>query len=54
MKKELERILEEAKKVLALTEEKLDESRLQLHNMEREDSYFEICNLMNRYASYHY
>lgn len=54
MEKELEMMLDSARQALALAERKLEESKEQLHHMEREDSYVEICNLMNRYASYHY
>ena len=43
-----------AANVLQMADSALEDSKTSLHNAEREDSYIEIVNLMNRYASYHY
>lgn len=43
-----------ADELLALAAGSLADSALSLHRAKREDSYLEIQNLMDRYASYHY
>lgn len=54
MEKRIESIKTNAKQVLAMARQQKEDSTRLLLDAQREDSYLEICNLMNRYASYHY
>lgn len=54
MKEKITKAQNAAENLLKMADGALEESKKLLHEAEREDSYIEIVNLMNRYASYHY